>query len=89
LTYSNAKAKSGILLAGGAVWKHRRCHCDDLEANGRAAYDLRHADDTLGDAVPKADLTLRVAMEEEKSIEVGWCTMYCLRDVTQVAEAHH
>jgi hypothetical protein len=35
-------------------------------------YDLRHADDTLGDAVPKAELTLRVAIggEEEESIEV-------------------
>ena len=72
-----------------AVWKHRRCHCVVLEANGLVVCDLRHADDTLGDAVPKADLTLRVAMEGEEGVEVKWCTMYCLRDVTQVAEAHH
>jgi len=88
-TYSNAKAKSGILLAWGAVWKRRRCHCGVLEANGLAVYDLKHADDSRGDAVPKADLTLRVAIEGEEGIEDEWCTMDCLlRDATQVAEPH-
>lgn len=78
-----------MLLTWGAVWKHRRCHCDALETNGLAVYDLKHADDSLGNAVPKADRALRVAIGGEVSIEVRWCTMDCLRDVTQVAEALH
>ena len=53
-------------------------------------YDLKHADGNLGDVVPKADRTLRVAMKGEiEGVEVEWCTMYCLRVVTQVAEAIH
>lgn len=78
-----------MLLTWGAVWKHRHCHCDALETNGLAVYELKHADDSLGDTMPKPGRTLRVAMEGEVSIEVEWCTMYCLRDVTQVAEALH
>ena len=80
-----------MLLTWGAVWKHRRCHCDALETNDLAVYELKHADDSLGDTMPKAGRTLRVAMEgEEEGIEVEWCTiMYCLQDVTQVAEALH
>ena len=57
------------MLAGVAVWKHRRCHCVLLEANGLAVYDLRHDGETLGDAVAKTDRTLRVAMEREEDIE--------------------
>lgn len=80
-----------MLLTWGAVWKPRRCHCDALETNGLAACDLKHADDSPGGAVPKTDRALRVAMEgeEEEGIEARWCTMDCLRDVTQVAEALH
>jgi len=59
------------LLAWGAIWKHRRCHCGVLEANGRATADLRHVGETLGDAAPKADLIRRVAIEEEESIEMS------------------
>ena len=78
-----------MLLTWGAVWKHRRCHCDVLETNGLAVYDLKHADDSLGATAPKADRALRVAIRDEEDVEVEWCTMYCLRDVTQVAEAIH
>lgn len=79
-----------MLLTWGAVWKHRRCHCDVPETNGLAVYDLKHAGDSLGDAVPKADLTLRVAMEgEDGDVAAKRCTLYCLRDVTQVTEAIH
>lgn len=52
-------------------------------------YDLRHDDESLGVAVPKTDRTPRVAMEGEESIaakDAQWID--CLRDVTQVAEAH-
>ena len=56
------------MLAGVAVWKLRRCHCVLLEANGLAVYDLRHDDESLGVAVPNADRTLRVAMEDEESV---------------------
>lgn len=76
VTYSKAKAKSGMLLTWGAVWKHRCCHCGVLKSNGLAVYDLKHAGDSLGDDVPKADLTLRVAIEaEDEDVEVKWCTM--------------
>ena len=50
-------------------------------------YDLKHADDSLGDTAPKADRALRVAIRDEEDVEVEWYTMYCLRDVTQGAEA--
>jgi hypothetical protein len=56
------------LLAGGAVWKHRCCVV--REANGLAVNDLKHVDDTLGGTVPKAERTLRVAMEMKECIEV-------------------
>lgn len=57
------------MLAGGAVWKHRCCVV--READGLAVNDLKHVDDTLGDTVPKADRTLRVAaMERKECIEV-------------------
>jgi hypothetical protein len=51
-------------LAGGAVWKHRFCHCEVLETNGRAVRDLRHTEEILG--VAKADLAVRVAIRREE-----------------------
>jgi hypothetical protein len=70
-------------LAGGAVWKHRFCHCEALEASGRTVYDLRHAVESVG--VAKADLAVRVAIRREE----WWCihVVHGQRDVTQVIGA--
>lgn len=67
-SYSKAKAKSGILPAGCAVWKLRRCQCVVFAASGRVVYILEHGEAILGIAlVPKADRAPIAAIWRKRS----------------------